>query len=98
MPRIIRESFGFARRDHLFVTENLDSLGNCVLHLLACYPNLNLIQRFLDLSPQLAINLNQQLCLPIQLIPQAYLTSKKCLFLATKAELARSFRANGRCL
>ena len=98
MPRIIRESFSFARKDHLFVTENLDRAGNSVLHLLACSPNLNLIQRFLDLHPHLALSLDSLLQPPLHLISHSYLTSKKCLLLATKIETKKSLRANGTLL
>ena len=90
-----RETLGIENNNEIFKIEKVDKCSNSLLHLLAIYPNLNLIQRTLQLRQSITLLVNESNRLAIESISQAYLTSKKSIMLATKIEVSKSFRSNG---
>lgn len=74
----------------------MDGKGNNVLHLVSPHPNLSVITKILGVYPSLAIALNESLKLPLTLLPQNFLTSRKAAIGALRREAGVHFRPIGR--
>lgn len=74
----------------------MDEKGNTILHLASPHPNLSVITKIISVYPSLAMTLNDLLQVPLDLLPQNYLTSRKSTLGAQRREAASHFKPIGR--